>query len=74
MSDLPLQSLPLHEDECLSGRWSTVSGLDPQLVVELRKSREAREARLREQQEEETPEERRQWLGRIAQALGLLRK
>ena len=70
------------EQACPQSAWGTVSGLDPELVHELRRAREAREVReseaidldalaaLAEQGEASAWRLR---LGRIARALGLFR-
>ena len=70
------------EQTCPQSAWGTVSGLDPELVTELRRAREAR--RLRESEaidldalaalaEQGEASAWRLRLGRIARALGLLR-
>ena len=70
------------EPSCPQRAWGTVSGLDPELVHELRRAREAREVRESEAidldalaalAEQGEASEWRLRLGRIARALGLLR-
>jgi len=70
------------EQTCPQSAWGTVSGLDPELVHELRRAREAREVRESEAidldalaalAEQGEASEWRLRLGRIARALGLLR-
>ena len=71
------------EQTCPQRAWGTVSGLDPELIHELRRAREARELReseaialdaLAAQAEQVSASEWRLRLGRIARALGLLGK
>ncbi len=67
------------DQACGQQVWGTVSGLDPELVHELRRAREAREVRESEAidldalAEQGEASEWRLRLGRIARALGLLR-
>ena len=70
------------EPSCPQRAWGTVSGLDPELVHELRRARDARELRESEAidldalaalAEQGEASEWRLRLGRIARALGLLR-
>ena len=70
------------DQTCPQSAWGTVSGLDPELVHELRRARDARELReseaidldaLAAQAEQGEASEWRLRLGRIARALGLLR-
>ena len=71
------------DQACGQQVWGTVSGLDPELIHELRRAREAREQReseaidldaLAAQAEQVSASEWRLRLGRIARALGLLRR
>ena len=71
------------EQTCPQRAWGTGSGLDPELIHELRRAREARELReseaidldaLAAQAEQVSASEWRLRLGRIARALGLLRR
>jgi len=66
-------------DACARARWGTVSGLDPELVAELRRAKEARELRESEALDLATLEAAanskkgdRRWLRRMAAALGLI--
>lgn len=67
-------------EACAKARWGTVSGLDPELVNELRRAREAREVRETEAidldalaaQAADSKRGDRRWLKRMAVALGLI--
>ena len=66
-------------DACARARWGTVSGLDPELVAELRRAKEARELRESEaldlaalEAEADSKKGDRRWLRRMAAALGLI--
>ena len=66
-------------DACAKARWGTVSGLDPELVAELRRAKEAREIRESEAidlaalaAEVNSKNGDRRWLKRMAAALGLI--
>ena len=66
-------------DACAKARWGTVSGLDPELVAELRRAKEAREIRESEAidlaalaAEVNSKKGDRRWLKRRATALGLI--
>ena len=65
-------------DACAKARWGTVSGLDPELVAELRRAKEAREIRESEAIDlaalaaEASKKGDRRWLKRMATALGLI--
>ena len=66
-------------EACAKARWGTVSGLDPELVNELRRAREAREIRESEAidldalaAEANSNKGDRRWLRRMAAALGLI--
>jgi hypothetical protein len=70
------------ETSCPQQAWGTVSGLDPELVTELRRAQEARDVReseaidldaLAAQAAQGDASEWRLRLARIARALGLLR-
>ena len=64
--------------ECRTEHWGTVSGLDPELVKELRRAKEARELResealaLDQLKTDAARRQARKWLGRIAAALGIV--
>ena len=65
-------------DACAGARWGTVSGLDPELVAELRRAKEARALRESEAldlaalEEAVTKRDHLRWLKRMAAALGLI--
>jgi hypothetical protein len=65
-------------EACARARWGTVSGLDPELVAELRRAKEARELRESEAldlaalEEAANKKDRLRWLKRMAGALGLI--
>ena len=65
-------------EACARARWGTVSGLDPELVAELRKAKEAREQRESEAidlaalEEAAAKRDRLRWVKRMAAALGLI--
>lgn len=65
-------------EACARARWGTVSGLDPELVAELRKAKEAREQRESEAidlaalEEAAAKKDRLRWVKRMAAALGLI--
>tara|TARA_R110000764_G_C10825261_1_gene362148 strand:+ start:312 stop:554 length:243 start_codon:yes stop_codon:yes gene_type:complete len=66
-------------EACAKARWGTVSGLDPELVNELRRAREAREVRETEAldldalaAQANSKRGDRRWLKRMAVALGLI--
>ena len=66
-------------EACAKARWGTVSGLDPELVAELRRAKEARELRESEAldldalaAEADSKKGDRRWLRRMAAALGLI--
>jgi len=66
-------------DACARARWGTVSGLDPELVAELRRAKEARELRESEaldlaalEAQADSKKGDRRWLRRMAAALGLI--
>ena len=66
-------------DACAKARGGTVSGLDPELVAELRRAKEAREIRESEAidlaalaAEVNSKKGDRRWLKRMAAALGLI--
>lgn len=67
------------ETDC-NRAWGTVTGLDPDLITELRRAREARKLRESEAVDldalatEAETAVRRMWLARIARALGLRRR
>ena len=70
------------DQTCPQSAWGTVSGLDPELIHELRRARDARELRESEAidldalaalAEQGEASEWRLRLGRIARALGLFR-
>jgi hypothetical protein len=65
-------------EACARARWGTVSGLDPELVAELRRAKEARELRESEAidlaalEEVANKKDRLRWVKRMAAALGLI--
>ena len=65
-------------EACAKARWGTVSGLDPELVAELRRAREARELRESEAidlaalEEAANKKDRLRWIKRMAAALGII--
>ena len=66
-------------EACAKARWGTVSGLDPELVAELRRAKEARELRESEaidlaalEAAANSKKGDRRWLRRMAAALGLI--
>jgi hypothetical protein len=65
-------------EACAGARWGTVSGLDPELVAELRRAKEAREQRESEAidlaalEEAANKKDRLRWVRRMAAALGLI--
>lgn len=65
-------------EACARARWGTVSGLDPELVAELRRAKEAREQRESEAidlaalEEAAAKRDRLRWVKRMAAALGLI--
>ena len=65
-------------EACARARWGTVSGLDPELVAELRRAKEARELRESEAldlaalEETANKKDRLRWVKRMAAALGLI--
>ena len=66
-------------EACAKARWGTVSGLDPELVAELRRAKEARELRESEaidlaalEAQANSQKGDRRWLKRMAVALGLI--
>ena len=69
-------------EACAKARWGTVSGLDPELINELRRAKEAREVRetealdldalAAESKSKYLKKGDRRWLKRMAVALGLI--